>query len=453
MRHLLARVLNCAAPLIAALPAIFLVPSGLSDIGVIISPGREPARVLGSVAEEQHDIFSPGGELNRLSSIAPDLIVDRASMSFGTEPVEVTPTSTGSTIATSDPEQSNEAAGEQRKPQDCVSTELTTDSNLGQIGHPTCGGNQKLLAEIEARAYLLETASPGYTMTLQGPEVAINRLHPEFAVRLESAIREARNAGLPFAGIFSAYRPPAFGVGGFSDKFNSLHTYGLAVDMRGIGRPGSPEARLWHQIAARNGVVCPYGPRDRVEWNHCQPTSIKMILADNPLRDTVNSQGPFDLGSMFEVGSSLIEEVANTAEALSITPVPALETAASARQPMPHMMAGRGTQRRANVRLALRRNADQPARYPKEGGGIGVGGTIIAVEEGQRRSSVRQAKHGARVAGLSTPFSAKKGKHDTRVSVRAVPVIAIEESRRKSNRVADKVRSPNPKHPSRATRA
>ena len=126
-------------------------------------------------------------------------------------------------------------------------------------------------------------------MTLQGPEVAISRLHPEFAVRLESAIREARNAGLPFAGIFSAYRPPMFGVGGFSDKFNSLHTYGLAVDMRGIGRPGSPEAQLWHQIAAKNGVVCPYGPRDRAEWNHCQPTSIKIILADNPLRDTVNS--------------------------------------------------------------------------------------------------------------------------------------------------------------------
>jgi hypothetical protein len=65
-------------------------------------------------------------------------------------------------------------------------------------------------------------------MMLQGPEVAISRLHPEFAVRLESAIREARDAGLPFAGIFSAYRPPVFGIGGFSDKFHSLHTYGSA---------------------------------------------------------------------------------------------------------------------------------------------------------------------------------------------------------------------------------
>ena len=128
---------------------------------------------------------------------------------------------------------------------------------------------------------------------------------------------------------------------------------------------------------------------------------------------------------------------------------------------MPQVMAGR-TQRRAKVRLALRRGADKPARYPKEGPGIGVGGPIIAVEEGQRESSVRQAKHGGRVVGLSkttllerartTPFSAKKGKHDTRVSVRAATVIA-EESRRKSNRDADKVRSLNPKHASRAARA
>jgi hypothetical protein len=71
------------------------------------------------------------------------------------------------------------------------------------------------------------------------------------------------------AGVFSAYRPPAFGVGGFSDKFNSLHTYGLAVDMRGIGTPGSAEAELWAPdsppkwggvslwpvATARNGII------------------------------------------------------------------------------------------------------------------------------------------------------------------------------------------------------
>src|SRR5215813_10524999 len=81
---------------------------------------------------------------------------------------------------------------------------------------PGCGDTPRTPAEVaEARAYLVETASPGYTMTLQGPELAIGRLHPEFAIRLEHAIREARSVGLPFVGVFSAYRPPAFGVGGF----------------------------------------------------------------------------------------------------------------------------------------------------------------------------------------------------------------------------------------------
>jgi hypothetical protein len=118
-----------------------------------------------------------------------------------------------------------------------------------------------------ARAYLVETATPGYTMTRQGPERAIGRLHPEFVRRLAAAIAEARGAGLPFAGIFSAYRPPAFGVGGFADKFHSLHTYGLAVDVTGIGAPGTLSALLWHEIAARHGVICPYGPHNLVEWN------------------------------------------------------------------------------------------------------------------------------------------------------------------------------------------
>jgi hypothetical protein len=160
---------------------------------------------------------------------------------------------------------------------------------------------------IEAdRAYLVETASPGYTMTRQGPELAIGRLNPEFVRRLAAAIRDARATGLTSAGIFSAYRPPSFGVGGFSNKFNSLHTYGLAVDMAGIGGPGSADAKSWHEIAARHGVVCPYGPANHSEWNHCQPTAVKIILAANPLRDTVSAEGPVNLDSMFEAGKALI---------------------------------------------------------------------------------------------------------------------------------------------------
>jgi hypothetical protein len=161
------------------------------------------------------------------------------------------------------------------------------------------------------RTYLVETATPGYTMALQGPDVAIGRLHPEFAHRLAAAIHDARAAGLPSAGIFSAYRPPAFGVGGFSDKFNSLHTYGLAVDMTGIGSAGSAEAKIWYEIAAKHGVVCPYGVENRVEWNHCQPTWVKIIRSANPLRETVTASGPLNLESMFEAGSALIDRPAD----------------------------------------------------------------------------------------------------------------------------------------------
>ena len=356
--------------------------------------------------------------------------------------------------ALSDPLGSGTAAPATPAALACTSNDVVVyEPNPSPGSEPACAAPARTTAEVaEARAYVIETASPGFTMTLQGAELAIGRLHPEFVVRLANAIREARSAGLPSAGVFSAYRPPAFGVGGFSDKFNSLHTYGLAVDMQGIGRPGSSEAQLWHETAARNGVVCPYGPRDRAEWNHCQPTSLKIILAANPLRETVRAEGPSDLESMFEAGNTIIEDMASAAESLSKaapTPVRALEASASGRVPMPQVMASRGTKRRAMVRLALGRNADKPARHAKDSAGIGVGGPIIAVEEGRRTSSVRQAKHGTRIiigptkitvverrertaSSAKMSSAAKKAKPDTRVGARGAPVIAVEESRRKS---------------------
>jgi hypothetical protein len=269
---------------------------------------------------------------------------------------------------------------------------------------PGCATPPRTSEEItEARAYLVETASPGYTMMLQGAELAIGRLHPEFAVRLENAIREARSAGLPSAGVFSAYRPPAFGVGGFSDKFNSLHTYGLAVDMRGIGDPGSPEAQLWHQIAAKNGVVCPYGPRDHAEWNHCQPTSAKIISAQNPLRETVSSAGPFDLESMFEAGNPMIEHMASAADSVSRpapTPVRTLE--ATAAKPIMHLAASRRAKRNASA--ATRRVA------------------VKSVAHAKPNSSAAMQ----RVAAKSEPH-AKPGQR-----VGGTPTVAVEESRPKT---------------------
>jgi hypothetical protein len=200
----------------------------------------------------------------------------------------------------------------------CERRDVVLDESKGGIkARPPCvNANQEA---TQARAYLIETARPGNTMARQGADVAIGRLHPDFVVRLADAIREARQEGLDDAGIFSAYRPPAFGVGGFSDKFNSLHAYGLAVDMNGIGKPGSDEAAQWHRIAAKHGVVCPYGSRDRAEWNHCQPTSIKIVRENSHLRDTITAQGPRDLQSMFDAGTAFINNVEDAAETVATT--------------------------------------------------------------------------------------------------------------------------------------
>jgi hypothetical protein len=178
-----------------------------------------------------------------------------------------------------------------------------TQSGACQLG--TCDEDQSVRS---ARAYLVETSRPGDTMMRQGPELAIARLHPEFATRLASAIQAARSAGLGEAGIFSAYRPPVFGVGGFADKYYSLHAYGLAVDMQGIGRAGSAEAQQWHEIAAQHGIVCPYGYRNRAEWNHCQPTHLVAVKAEHPLRETIVASGPIDLERMFETGTRFIAD-------------------------------------------------------------------------------------------------------------------------------------------------
>lgn len=172
----------------------------------------------------------------------------------------------------------------------------------------SCPDQTMVFAVEEARAFLVETATPGYTMSRQGAALAIARLHPEFVLRLARSIREARSSGLPEAGIFSAYRPPAFGVGGFSDKFSSLHTYGLAVDLTGIGAAGTSSARYWHEIAERHGVICPYGPEHRAEWNHCQPTGLKSVSTGDGLRRFVNPEGPRDLMAMFAAGDAVIAQ-------------------------------------------------------------------------------------------------------------------------------------------------
>jgi hypothetical protein len=199
--------------------------------------------------------------------------------------------------------------------------------------------------EAAVRDYLVETATPGYTMERQGAEVAIGRLHPDFAERLADTIREARADGMPEAGIFSAYRPPAFGVGGFRDKFDSLHSYGLAVDMTGIGRPGSDTARRFHKIAAEHGIACVYGPFNAVEWNHCQATWLRRATS-GLLRKSITSNGPIDLEAMWAAAEKILAWVG---------PTPA---AAAAELPSKKKRyVKRGVKRGKHVKQAKRRRA------------------------------------------------------------------------------------------------
>jgi hypothetical protein len=237
-------------------------------------------------------------------------------------------------------------------------------------------------AAADDRAYLLATASPGDTMMRQGPDIAIARLNPEFVTRLAAAIRDARQEGLPSAGVSSAYRPPGFGVGGFADKFNSLHSYGLAVDMAGIGEPGSKETKLWHEIAGRHGVICPYGADNTKEWNHCQATGVKKVPPNNPLRETITAQGPRLLDEMFKVGNAIIDELSaaineafavRTAEHTGAAGPGLVRTAAVSRSERFHrrpwaqaVRAGRGIARKPVVLASLEPRHEKSARKSDE---------------------------------------------------------------------------------------
>jgi len=225
----------------------------------------------------------------------------------------------------------------------------------------------------EAKAYLMDTATPGYTMVRQGVTVAIGRLHPDFIVKLASAIHLAREAGMTHAGVFSAYRPPAFGVGGFGDKFNSLHSYGLAADMTGIGGPGSRFAKLWQAIVQRVGLYLPYGANNRAEFNHTQLVPTKM--APSFLRQTITASQPKDLQQMWlasGISAYVREAVATKAPSLASAsarpvalPTDADKQAPSQSPPEPRTAPRRSRARRPGKRVTARIGAAPRSRGRK----------------------------------------------------------------------------------------
>jgi hypothetical protein len=133
-------------------------------------------------------------------------------------------------------------------------------------------------------------------------------------------IREARASGLPKAGCYSAFRPPAFGVGGWRDKFGSLHAYGLACDIDGIGRPGSDQAILWHRIATGHQLYNPFfATTIWWEWQHYQPTGIATITSDMPLRETITADGPVDIERTWAAAQPLLDLPVPSAEEAEAT--------------------------------------------------------------------------------------------------------------------------------------
>jgi hypothetical protein len=286
------------------------------------------------------------------------------------------------------------AAAAAPEPNSAEQVEATpSDAKVTEPSENGAGNNEQCAADqpcakpdvVSERAYLIKTATPGGTMVRQGPDVAIGRLHPEFVTRLAAAIREARASGLSDVGIFSAYRPPAYGVGGFKNKFNSLHAYGLAVDMHGIGAPGSSEARLWTRIAAKHGVACPYGVNNPAEWNHCQPTRIKMVRADSPLVKTIAPQGPINPLNMFEAGKGLIESVAKLFASFGGTPATIERSDKSIR------VAAHGKRVRvAEVQSARHRRSDR--HVARKGSKVK---TVVA-RKGSKTKTVRMAAAGER---------------------------------------------------------
>ncbi|HLH97860.1 MAG TPA: hypothetical protein VKW08_22350 [Xanthobacteraceae bacterium] len=226
-------------------------------------------------------------------------------------------------------------------------------ASLPAVIEERSGPNAKARSAVEeAKAYLIDTATPGYTMLRQGVPVAIGRLHPDFIVKLAEAVRLARAHGLGNAGVYSAYRPPIFGVGGFSDKFNSLHSYGLAADMAGIGTAGSKAAKVWQSIVAKVGLYLPYGPNNHIEFNHTQLVPTK--IAPSFLRGTITASAPKDLHRMW-MASGIKAHVDDNERAVT-PPSLASATDTDKQVPLPQVPERRAMPRARQARPSRRRN-------------------------------------------------------------------------------------------------
>ena len=115
----------------------------------------------------------------------------------------------------------------------------------------------------EARFYLKRLSSH------PGRAGDTDNLNPEFAIRLATAIQQARAQGIP-ASLASGYRDENQTGSAYDARGDSSHSYGLASDIGGLDGPGGALTQRWAQIAQANGISNPYGTGNAAEFNHWQ---------------------------------------------------------------------------------------------------------------------------------------------------------------------------------------
>jgi hypothetical protein len=120
------------------------------------------------------------------------------------------------------------------------------------------------LADAEAARAFLATLS---SHTDRAGDTA--NLNPDFAVRLASAVKQARAENIPIS-VFSAFREPGQTGSAYDAGGNSSHSYGLAADIAGLDGPNGKITQRWAQIAQANGLSNPYGIGNGAEYNHWQ---------------------------------------------------------------------------------------------------------------------------------------------------------------------------------------
>lgn len=158
----------------------------------------------------------------------------------------------------------------------------------------------------EARAYLSSLSSHVFRLG------DTSFLHPDFAVNMANAVQQARSQGLPVT-VQSGYRTNDTTGSGYDASGLSMHGYGAAIDVGGIGGPGSPQAQQWAKIAASNGVYNPYGVNDPKEYNHWQLTPWTLESRPDVQQSIVNAHG--DIGKIWNAVSPVSQGTANVASA------------------------------------------------------------------------------------------------------------------------------------------